>query len=612
MSAVSPEMIGFPAKEPPRMFTTRPEIIGTFGAVASTHWLASQVGMAVLERGGNAFDAAAAAGFTLQIVEPHLNGPGGDCPILLHSARSGTQQVICGQGPAPAGLTVAHMRALGHEIMPGTGLLAAPVPGAFDAWMLMLRDHGTWPLREVLGFAIGYARHGAPMVPRVRATIESVRPLFETEWPTSAALWLRNGGPAPNGLYANPTLADTYERLVREAEAAGGSREGQIEAARAAWYRGFVAEAIGRFCAQTEAMDTSGRRHRGVLTAEDMARWSATVEAPLAFDYRGHTVLKCGPWSQGPAMLQTLALMAGFDVDAMDPVGADFVHHVVEAQKLAFADREAFYGDPDFVDVPMATLLSPAYNDARRALITDRASLEFRPGSPDGRAPCTDYAAAIRRAEDLAAAMGSGEPTVSRLGASGGDTCHVDVIDREGNMVSATPSAGWLQSSPAIPELGFCLGTRCQMFWLDETLPNGLRPGKRPRTTLSPSMVLKEGRPWMAFGTPGGEQQDQWQPIMLMRMIHHGLNIQQAIDLPAFHCEHWISSFWPRGAKPGKVVIEGRYAPEVLAELIARGHAAEMGGEWSEGRLTGVRREADGTIRAGANPRGMQGYAVGR
>ena len=613
MSAVTPEMIGFPAKEAPSMFTTRPEIIGTFGAVASTHWIASQVGMSVLERGGNAFDAAAAAGFALQIVEPHLNGPGGDCPIILHSARTGTQQVICGQGPAPSGLTVGLVRdSLGMDIMPGTGLLATPIPGAFDAWMLMLRDHGTWSVRDVLSYAIGYARHGAPMVPRIRATIESVRPLFEAEWTTSAALWLRDGGPEPNGVYANPVLADTYERVVTEAEAAGGSREKQVDAARAAWYRGFGAEAIGKFVASTEAMDTSGRRNKGVLTADDMARWSAGIEAPTALDYHGHTVLKCGPWSQGPAMLQTMALMAGFDVGAMDPVGADFIHHVLEAQKLAFSDREAFYGDPDFVDVPLATLLSPAYSAARRALIGARASTEFRPGSPDGLVPRTDYAAAIRRSKALAAAMGSGEPTVSRLGASGGDTCHVDVIDKDGNMVSATPSAGWLQSSPAIPELGFCLGSRCQMFWLDETLPNGLQPGKRPRTTLSPSMVLRDGKPWMSFGTPGGEQQDQWQPIMLMRMIHHGLNIQQAIDLPSFHSEHWISSFWPRGAKPNKAVIEGRYTQAVLDDLIARGHAAEMGGDWSEGRLTGARREADGTIRAGANPRGMQGYAVGR
>jgi len=312
-------------------------------------------------------------------------------------------------------------------------------------------------------------------------------------------------------------------------------------------------------------------------------------------------------------MLQTLALLSGFDLAAMDPVGEDFVHHVAEAMKLAFADREAFYGDPNFTEVPLATLLSKAYTDERRQLIGRDASLEFRPGNPDGL-PIrgVDYAAAVHRAEAMAMAAGTGEPTVSRLGASSGDTCHVDVIDRHGNFVSATPSAGWLQSSPAIPELGFCLGSRCQMFWLDETLPNGLQPGKRPRTTLSPSMVLRDGKPWLSFGTPGGEQQDQWQPIMLSRMLAHGFNIQEAIDLPSFHSEHWVSSFWPRGAKPGKLVLEGRYAPEVLNALRARGHKAEMGGDWSEGRLTGARREPDGQIFAGANPRGMQGYAVGR
>jgi len=260
----------------------------------------------------------------------------------------------------------------------------------------------------------------------------------------------------------------------------------------------------------------------------------------------------------------------------------------------------------------MATLLSDAYNAERRQLVGETASLEFRPGRPDGLTPRTDYAAAVKRAQEMAMAAGTGEPTVSRLGASGGDTCHIDVIDRWGNMVSATPSAGWLQSSPTIPALGFCLGIRGQMFWLDESLPNGLKPGKRPRTTLSPAMVLRDGKPWMSFGTPGGEQQDQWQPIMLTRMIHHGLNIQQSIDAPSFHSEHWISSFWPRGAKPGKLVIEGRYDRAVLDALTARGHKAEMGGEWSEGRLTGARLEPDGQIFAGANPRGMQGYAVGR
>jgi gamma-glutamyltranspeptidase/glutathione hydrolase len=594
------------------MFTTRPEIAATFGAVGSTHWIASQVAMAVLERGGNAFDAAAAAGFTLQVAEPHLNGPLGDCPIIIHDNSTGRQHVICGQGPAPAALSVARVKdGLGLEMIPGTGLLPATVPGAFDAWATMLRDWGTWRLTDVLAFAIGYARQGMHMVARVPATVETVRPLFEAAWPTSAALWLRDGGPRAGKLWTNPTLADTYTRVLLEAESARGGREAQIDAARRAWYRGFVAEAIDGFCRRTEALDASGRHHRGVLTGEDMAAWRAPIETPLAYDYRGTTVLKCGPWSQGPAMLQTLALLQGFDIGAMDTLGATFVHTVAEAMKLAFADREAFYGDPDFTGVPMETLLSEPYNAERRKLIGENASLELRPGSIPGHRGWVDHGAA-GRAQKMSEVAGVGEPTVARLGVSGADTCHVDVIDRWGNMVSATPSGGWLQSSPAIPELGFCLGTRGQMFWLDETLPNGLLPGKRPRTTLSPGMALRDGRPWMAFGTPGGEQQDQWQPIMLSRMIDHRLNIQQAIDAPSFHTEHWPSSFWPRVARPGKLVLEGRFGAEVLAALQARGHKAELGGDWSEGRLSAVRQEADGQIFAGANPRGMQGYAVGR
>jgi gamma-glutamyltranspeptidase/glutathione hydrolase len=595
------------------MFTTRPEIAGTFGVVASTHWIASQVGMAVLERGGNAFDAAVAAGFTLQVAEPHLNGPGGDCPIIIHDAKAGAQRVICGQGVAPAGLTVAHVKGeLGLDLIPGTGFLPAMIPGAFDAWALMLRDYGTWSLRDVLSYAIGYAHRGIHYVPRVVATLNTVKPLFEAEWPTSAEIWLRNGGPVAGGLYANPTLGRTWERVLREAEAVGHDRVAQIDAARNAWYGGFVAEAIGEFFAKDALLDSSGERHKGVLTAHDMSHWRASQEAPLRRDYRGHTVLKCGVWSQGPAMLQTLALLEGFDVGAMDPLGEQFAHTVIECMKLAFADREAFYGDPDFVDVPIHHLLSDEYAAERRKLIGDAASLELRPGTlPGMTTPWVDHEAASRVAL-LTRAPGAGEPTVARLGVSSADTCHIDIIDSQGNMVSATPSGGWFQSSPAVPGLGFCLGTRGQMFWLDESLPNGLKPGKRPRTTLSPAMVLKDGRPWMSFGTPGGEQQDQWQPIMLSRMIDHGLNIQQAIDAPSFHTEHWPSSFWPRVARPGKAVLEGRYAPEVATALKARGHLVDVGGEWSEGRLSGARQEEDGQLFAGANPRGMQGYAVGR
>ncbi|MBS0559096.1 MAG: gamma-glutamyltransferase family protein [Proteobacteria bacterium] len=589
------------------MFTTRPEIAGTFGVVASTHWLASQVGMAVLERGGNAFDAATAAGFVLHVAEPHLNGPGGDAPIIVHDAKTGTQHVICGQGVAPEAASIDAFNALDIDFIPATGLLPAMVPGAFDAWCLMLRNWGTWELPDILEYAIGYAANGVPIVPRISATIENVRPLFEAEWHTSAAVFLPGGKvPAPGSLFARPALAETYVRLCREAS--GPTREARIDAVRRAWYGGFVADAVDRFCRGHAVMDTTGRRHHGLLTAQDLATWSATLEAPLAYGYHGHTVLKCGPWSQGPAFLQQLALLRSIDIGAMDPLGADFVHMVVEAAKLAFADREAYYGDPDFVTVPMDELLSDAYAAERRTLIGTEASLALRPGDIPDHGGEVDHHASHRA---HTAHAGSGEPTVSRLGAVGGDTCHVDVIDRDGNMVSATPSGGWLQSSPVIPELGFCLGTRGQMFWLKPGLPNSLAPRKRPRTTLSPSFALREGKPWMAFGTPGGEQQDQWSLIMFLRMVHHRMNIQQAIDAPSFHSEHWPSSFWPRAARPGRLVIEGRYADSVLQDLLARGHLAEKGEDWSEGRLSAARREGE-LMLAGANPRGMQGYAVGR
>ncbi len=592
------------------MFTTRPEIAGTFGVAASTHWIASQTAMAVLERGGNAFDAATAAGFVLQVAEPHLNGPGGDAPIIIHDAAADRQHVICGQGVSPDAATLDRFASLGLDMVPGTGMLPAMVPGAFDAWCLMLRDWGTWELADVLAYAIGYATNGIHVVPRISATIESVRPMFEQEWTTSAAVFLPGGEvPAPGSLFANPALGATYARIVREA--VGTTREARIDAARNAWYRGFVADSIDRFFRTQEVLDTSGRRHRGLLTGADMARWAASVEDPLAYDYAGHTVLKCGPWSQGPAFLQQLALLQGFDLGAMDPFGADFVHIVAECAKLAFADREAYYGDPDFVEIPLTELLSDDYNAARRQLVTETASRELRPGTIPGFAAWVDHEA-HGRVDLLTRAPGVGEPTVARLGAVGGDTCHLDVIDRAGNMVSATPSGGWLQSSPVIPDLGFPLGTRGQMFWLKSGLPTSLGPRRRPRTTLSPSMALRDGRAWMAFGTPGGEQQDQWSAILFLRMVHHRLTIQQAIDAPSFHTEHWPSSFWPRASRPGKLVIEGRYGADVLADLLSRGHVAEMGEPWSEGRLSGARREPDGQMYAGANPRGMQGYAVGR
>ncbi|GAA3860577.1 gamma-glutamyltransferase [Saccharothrix violaceirubra] len=594
------------------MFTTRPELAGTRGMVASTHWLASGAGMAVLEGGGNAFDAAVTAGFVLQVVEPHLNGPGGEVPVIF-AAAGAAPRVLCGQGVAPAGATVAHYRSLGLDLVPGSGLLAATVPGAWDGWLTLLRDYGTKTLREVLDYAIGYARDGFPLVAGASRTIATVADLFRDRWPTSAALWLPGGvPPRAGGVFRNPRLADTWEWLLAAAEAAGSDREAQIEAARRAWSQGFVAAQVDEFCRQSY-FDDSGRAHAGVLTGGDMAGWQATYEDPVTADFGEWTVAKAGAWTQGPVLLQQLRLLEGFAdrlsyVDGLPTV--DTVHLAVECAKLAFADREAWYGDVP--DVPLDVLLSREYAQTRRGLITDEASPDLRPGSPNGIAPRLSG----HVLSGPFAASGSngalGEPTVAAdTGTVRGDTVHVDVVDRWGNMVSATPSGGWLQSSPTIPSLGFCLGSRAQMFWLDEDLPNTLAPGKRPRITLSPTLALRDGEAALAFGTPGGDQQDQWQLAFWLAHTAGGLDLQAAIDSPMWHTNAFPSSFFPRDWTPGEVLVESRFPG--MDELRARGHVVVDAGPWTLGRLSAVARDRRaGLLRAAANPRGGQGYAVGR
>jgi len=602
-------------------FTTRPEIVGTFGVVASTHWLGTAAGMRILEKGGNAFDAAVAVGFALQVVEPHLNGFGGEVPVIFHDAKSRVTRVLCGQGVTPAAATMERFAELGLDIIPGSGFLPACVPGSFGAWMTLLRDYGTMTVADVLETAIDYAQNGYILLPRIAAAIRTIAPLFEAEWPSSAAVYLRNGIPQAGTMFTNPDLAATYRRIVTASQDRGGTREQQIAGACDAFYRGFVAEAIDAFV-RTPVMDTSGERHAGLITADDLAGWEAQYEAPLSLDYHGYQVMKPGPWTQGPVLLQQLALLKGFDLAGLDPLGAEFVHLVTECSKLAYADREKFYGDPNFVRVPMAQLLSAGYNDARRALITDTASLAFRPGDIPGYDQSVPYRVAT--GESGAAALGAGEPTVATVaaGATGepvigargsvkGDTVHLDIIDRHGNMVSATPSGGWLQSSPAIPGLGFALGTRAQMFWLQPGLPASLAPRKRPRTTLSVTLVCRDGVPYMTFGTPGGDQQDQWSTAFFLRHVHHGMNLQSAIDAPMFHNDHMPSSFYPRQAQPGALTMETRFTPEVRQALAARGHKITTVADWSLGRLSATSR-SDTVLRAAANPRYMQGYAFGR
>lgn len=620
-----------PAFTPPPAATTRPDLAGTFGMAASTHWLATASAQAVLERDGTAFDAAVAAAFVLHVVEPHLNGPGGDMTGVFATAdEPGRARVLVGQGPAPAGATIAHYRdAEGLDLVPGSGMLAAAVPGAVDAWLLLLRDHGTWALRDVLGFAIGYARDGHPVLAAVSATIGRVADLFAAHWPTSAARWMPDGRPPrPGELGTNPEYAAVLEALVSAADdaaAAGSTREQAIDAARAAW-RDLVGSAVEEFAA-TPHRHSDGRDHAGVLTAADVAAFAASYEDAATVDFRGFTVAKTAAWGQGPALLQALRLLDGFEDDRLDPSTETGAHTVLETLKLVLADRDVWYGDDD---VPLEHLLSEAYAAERRRLVGERASHELRPGTVPGRATpslpplLTEYATdappgSLPGAPSGGAAAGVGEPTVQvdpvpdAAGGTRGDTCHLDVVDRWGNMISATPSGGWLQSSPTVPGLGFCLGTRLQMAWLDEASASRLEPGRRPRTTLTPTLVLRDGAPVIACGSPGGDQQDQWQLPFLLRVLVGGYSPQQAIDAPTLHTTSSPGSFWPRTWTPGGAVVEDRIGAEVVAGLQARGHVVTRAGDWALGRLSAVTRDpATGVVGAAANPRGAQGYAAGR
>ncbi len=508
-------------------------------------------------------------------------------------------------------MTIARMRDLGLDVVPGTGLLPAVVPGAFGGWMAMLRDYGQLPLKDALSYAIGYAENGYPVIPRMTSSILAIKDFFLSEWPTSAEQWLRDGdAPAPNRLFANPAIAATYRRILDEASVKSDRAE-QCETARQVFYRGFVADAIDRYFRTTAVLDTSGKRNYGLLNGHDMACWAPTYEDATSYEYEGFRVHKTGPWGQGPVFLQQLALLKGFDLASMDPSGPDFVHTVIECSKLAFADREVFYGDPDFSHVPMDVLLGDAYNDDRRKQIDPlRASFEFRPGQlGDSEQRAARIVASAGRQQP--GGFGQGEPTFAPLPELRGDTVHLDIIDRWGNMVSATPSGGWLQASPAVPGLGFNVTTRAQMFWMEDGLPSSLGPGRRPRTTLSPTLVTRDGKPYAAFGSPGGDQQDQWSIQLFLKHVHGGMNLQAAVDSPSFQTAHFPGSFSPRAMQLGKMSAESRFPESTLAELRARGHDLTVAGPWALGRVCAVGLR-HGLMRGAATPRQMQAYAIGR
>jgi gamma-glutamyltranspeptidase/glutathione hydrolase len=577
---------------------SRPTLQGTFGMVAASDWFAATAGMGMLETGGNAFDAAIAAGFVLQVVEPYMSGPGGEVVAIFAGGGDRKPTVLCGQGPAPEGATPDHFGRLGLDAVPGSGVLAATVPGAFDGWMLLLRDHGTKSLREVLGPAITYAEKGHPLLPGTSRRIRSCESNFRNYWPSSGSLYLVGGKrPLPYALHRNEALASTYRRVLSEAEAAPGGREGQIEAARRTWYQGFVAEAIHEFARQPH-FDAEGRRYPGVISADDLACYRSSYEEPASLDWRGWTVCKPGPWSQGPVQLQQLALLDGLDVAGDQPGSAQRIHLLAETAKLAYADRDAYYGDA--ADVPLGALLSPAYTRERCRLVGPDASYELRPGRVGARGPRLPPALA-----------GDDRPLAS------GDTCHIDAVDRHGNMISVTPSGGFLMNSPVIGSLGFPLGTRLEMTRLEDGLPNTLRPGRRPRTTITPTLVTRSGEPVLAFGSPGADVQEQW-CVQFFLGFSSGLAAQEAAELPRCHTTHLISSFVPHEAELGRLVVEPQIKAETVAELRERGHDVVVANPYyrqlgGTGRMTVVGRDpATGRLFGAADPRAEQDYVCGR
>jgi gamma-glutamyltranspeptidase/glutathione hydrolase len=577
------------------MPTVYPLIMGRRAMIATQHYLSTAAGARIFACGGNAIDAAIAATFVEGVVNPHMHTIGGEAPMLIYSAAARRVVAINGNMMAPARATIAHFRALGLELIPGIGLLAAGVPAAFDALVTALRDFGTRSLADVLEPALQLADDGFPMhvglagepagpdnalAGAAGASLTSNAKRFLTKWPSSARVYLPEGKvPEPSSVLKNSALANFFKRVIdAESSAKNRGREAGLDAARERFYRGDIAREIVAWS------DANG----GLLGAGDLERFTTRVETPARADYRGVTVFKCGPWSQGPVFLQQLKLLEGFDLAAMGHNSADYIHTVIEAAKLAFADREVYYGDPEFIDVPLDGLLSDRYAAIRRELIDSaHASMDQRPGDP----------IAMRQLRDAPAA--DARPW-------GAGTIHVTAADRDGNMIAVTASGGWIPSSPVIDALGFPLGTRMQTFYLDEHHPNALMPGKRPRTTLSPSLAMVEGEPHLAFGTPGGDQQDQWTLQFFLNVVDFGMDLQTAIEAPKFSTPHFPSTFYPHNNLPGVLRIEDRVPENVRDALAARGHEIEVRPPWSEGHVLAVHlNRKTGVLSGGADPRGQ-------
>ena len=595
-------------------FTTRPVIMGTRGVVTSGHYLATAAGFRIMEQGGNAIDAAASMCFCLNLLEPQSNGIGGEVPTLVYSAKERKPHAISGMGWAPKAFSIDWCRERGIDMIPGDGYLPACVPAVVDTWAAAVARFGTMTFSQVLQPAIELAENGFPVYETLHDALSKHHLRFTELYPTTGQVYYRDGRvPEVGEVFRNPDFAEMLRMVCRaEDDARGKGRVAGIEAARDVFYKGEIAERIVEFISSNPVEDATGEAHTALLSYDDFADWSATVEEPVSLTYRGLDVHKCPPWTQGPVFLQQLAILDGYDLKAMGHNSADYLHTWIESAKLAFADREAYYGDPLFDDVPLDVLLSGDYAASRRELIDTTASLEMRPGDAGSGVPAfdtLDVPGDNRRALGVAARVAG---IVNMTEVHEGDTTHLDAVDSEGNMVAATPSGGWIGTSPVIPGLGFPLGTRGQMFYLNPDRPNALAPRKRPRATLTPSLVTRNGEPFMVFGTPGGDSQEQMTQQFFLNYTEFGMSIQEALDAPTVRSHHFPSSFYPRDAYPGRVMAESRIPREVLMELERRGHQIELDEEWRGGKVLAIHYDNDSrVISGGASPKGTIGYAIG-
>ena len=568
----------------------RPSIQGTTHMVSAGHYLAAAAGFRILEAGGNAVDAGVASGIAINVTLPHMTSFAGVAPIILHMAESGETVTISGLGRWPRAVSLDLFLDRYGEIPPG--IPRSVTPAACDAWLTALEQYGTMPFEQVVAPALELAERGFPVSHRLADALESARDRL-AEWPESRAVFMPSGAPPRVGEpMVRSGLAEVFGRMI-EAERAESShgREAGVRAARDYFYKGDVAERMAWFC----------REQGGYLTTDDLSEFHVKVEPPESGSYKGYELYTCGAWCQGPALIQVLNLVEARDLVGMKPNSADYVHTLTEAVKLAFADREAYYGDPEFVDVPIEALLSKDYARARAAMIDPARAWPEMPPAGDPHGP-----------EESAARP---QPTTEvRQGILWeADTSYTCVVDRWGNAFSATPSDPEL-GTPLVPGLGLPISNRGSQSWLDPDHPSSLAPWKRPRLTPNPALAFKDGKPFLAFGTPGGDAQVQAMAQVFLNIVEFGMDPQQAIEAPRFISLSFPNSFWPHTYLPGRLGVEGRLPPEVQADIAARGHDVERWPDWTAqtgGACAVMIDRQRGTLLAGADPR-RESYAIGR